>query len=37
MDEMQPKGLATAAELKIDLTQVAKLNLADSLNAPPTR
>lgn len=35
MDETQPDSSATAAELKIDLTLAAKLNLADFQNAVP--
>lgn len=35
MDEIQPQGSATAAELKIDATLIAKLNLADFQNAVP--
>ena len=35
MDETQTEDSATAAELKIDLTLIAKLNLADFQNAVP--
>lgn len=35
MDETQLEGSATAAELKIDITLIAKLNLADFQNAVP--
>lgn len=35
MDETQLKDSATAAELKIDVTLIAKLNLADFQNAVP--
>jgi len=35
MDETQPDSSATAAELKIDVTLIAKLNLADFQNAVP--
>ncbi len=35
MDETQPQGSAVAAELKIDVTLIAKLNLADFQNAVP--
>lgn len=35
MDETQPQGSAAAAELKIDATLIAKLNLADFQNAVP--
>nr|WP_198408267.1 hypothetical protein [Castellaniella defragrans] len=35
MDETQPQSSAAAAELKIDVTLIAKLNLADFQNAVP--
>lgn len=35
MDETQPEGSTIAAELKIDVTLIAKLNLADFQNAVP--
>ncbi|MEQ7375560.1 hypothetical protein [Xanthomonas campestris] len=35
MDETQPQASAVAAELKIDVTLIAKLNLADFQNAVP--
>lgn len=35
MDETQPQGSAAAAELKIDATLIAKLNLADFQNSVP--
>lgn len=35
MDETQPQDSAVAAELKIDVTLIAKLNLADFQNAVP--
>lgn len=35
MDETQLEDSATAAELKIDVTLIAKLNLADFQNAVP--
>ena len=35
MDETPPEGSTIAAELKIDVTLIAKLNLADFQNAVP--
>jgi len=35
MEDAQPQGSAAAAELKIDVTLIAKLNLADFQNAVP--
>lgn len=35
MDETPPEGSTIAAELKIDVTLIAKLNLADFQNTVP--